>query len=216
MSASYLDGESVSTYGHFGETRLVRFGASFGRRLWDFSYLTASYGYRARLDQRTGRWQKDGTFEIKEDHNRHAIDLLYGWNSEDDIYFPTQGSSFHTGFGWNFGSDDERNEFHLQFRKTWALGGGFVSLKVGGDPSPEYRQTLGGSQFLTTSYARPIAPGEFARRGRWYIEAGYDEPGFKEGGQAIYEFGVKLGIRLETQTLGLVDLYVLGTRDPQR
>ena len=213
VTASYVDSEVTTRYGNFGENTMLRFGTTLGRRLWDFSYLSVNYGYRARLEQRSGLWQDDGTFEIKDNQNRHAIDVLYGWNSEDDIYFPTRGSSFQTGFGWNTGSDDPDNEFHLQFRKTWALRDGFVSLALGGDPSPEYRQTLSESQFLAVTYAQPVTPGDFVRRGRWYIEAGNGHSGYREGGQRINEFGLKVGIRLETSTLGLIDLYVLGTRD---
>lgn len=216
LSVHYVDGEASSRYGNFSENTALRFGATLGRRLWDFSYLSIGYGYRSGLEQRSGRWQKDGTFELKDLHNRHAIDVLYGWNSEDDLYFPTQGSSFHTGFGWNTGSDDPENEFHLQFRKTWALRDSFLSFKIGGDPSPEYRQTLSESQALAITYAHPVAPGDFVRRGRWYVEAGYDSAGYREGGEAVTEFGLKLGIRLETSTLGLIDLYILGTEDPSR
>lgn len=216
VGASYSDGEVSTRYGNYASVTMLRLGATLGRRIWDFSYLTFGYGYRARLDVQSGRWQRDGTFELDDENSRHAIDVLYGWNSEDDLYFPTHGSSFHTGFGWNFGDGDEDNELHLQFRKTWALGDGFVSLKLAGDPTPEYRQTFSESQFLTVSYARPVAPGDFVRRGRWYIETGYSDPGFAQGGVSIQEFGLKLGIRLETQTLGLIDLYVLGTEDSNR
>lgn len=216
VTASYHDAEVGTRDGNFGENTMLRFGATLGRRLWDFSYLSIGYGYRARLDQRTARWQDDGTYEIKDYNNRHAFDVLYGWNSEDDIYFPTQGSSFQTGFGWNTGTDDPDNEFHLQFRKTWALGGGFVSLKLGGDPSPEYRQTFSESQFLTAAYARPLPPGDLIQRGRWYVEVGNSHAGYREGGQLINEFGLKIGVRLETSTLGLIDLYVLGSLDEHR
>lgn len=216
VTASYVDAELGTRDDNFGENTMLRFGATLGRRLWDFSYLSIGYGYRARLEQRSGRWQKDGTFELKENRNRHAFDVLYGWNSEDDIYFPTQGSSFHTGFGWDAGTDDPNNEFHLQFRKTWALGDGFVSIKLGGDPSPEYRQTFSESQFLTASYARPLAAGDFIQRGRWYIEVGNSHAGYRESGQLINEFGLKVGIRLETSTLGLIDLYVMGSEDRDR
>lgn len=216
VSASYVDSEGESRYGNFGEATVLRFGATLGRRLWDFSYLTVGYGYRARLELRGGSWQKNGTFDLDEDHNRHAIDVLYGWNTEDDLYFPTHGSSFHTGFGWNFGTPEESNEFHLQFRKTWALGNGFVSVKIGGDPSPEYRQALNESQFLTASYARPMAAGDLVGRGRWYIETGYNNAGYRQGSEKVYELGVKVGVRLETSTLGLIDLYILGTEDPNR
>lgn len=213
VTATYVDGEVTTRYGNFGENTVLRFGATLGRRFWDFSYLSINYGYRARLEQRTGRWQDNGTFAIRDNQNRHTFDVLYGWNSEDDIYFPTQGSSFQTGFGWNTGSDDQDNEFHLQFRKTWALRDGFVSLKIGGDPNPEYRQTLSESQFLAVTYAQPVTPGDFVRRGRWYIEADNGHAGYREGGQRINEFGLKAGVRLETSTFGLIDLYVLGTRD---
>ncbi len=216
VTASYVDAEVGTRDGNFGENTMLRFGATLGRRLWDFSYLSIGYGYRARLEQRTGRWQKDGTFELKENRNRHAVDVLYGWNSEDDIYFPTQGSSFQTGFGWNSGTDDPDNEFHLQFRKTWPLVGGFVSVKLGGDPSPEYRQTFSESQFLSVAYARALPPSDFIQRGRWYVEAGNSHAGYREGGQLINELGLKVGIRLETSTLGLIDLYVLGSWDEDR
>ncbi|MET0535825.1 MAG: BamA/TamA family outer membrane protein, partial [Steroidobacter sp.] len=216
VGASYVDGDIVTRDGNFGSVTVLRLGASLGRRIWDFSYLTLGYGYRAKLDLQSARWQRDGTFEFKDEHSRHAIDVLYGWNSEDDLYFPTHGSSFHTGFGWNFGDDEPDNEFHLQFRKTWALADGFVSLKLGGDPSPEYRQTFSESQLVSVSYAQPVATGDFVRRGRWYIDAGYNSAGFAQGGRALHEFGIKLGLRLETQTLGLIDLYVLGTEDTNR
>jgi outer membrane protein assembly factor BamA len=216
VTARYVDAEVSTRDDNFADNTMLRFGATLGRRLWDFSYLSIGYGYRPRLDQRTGRWQRDGTFEIKEYHNRHALDVLYGWNSEDDIYFPTQGSSFETGFGWMVGSHETDNEFHLQFRKTWAVGGGFVSLKLGGDPSPEYRQTFSESQLLAASYARPLDAGDFIQRGRWYVEVGNSRAGYRENGQLIDEYGLKVGIRLETSTLGLIDLYVLGSRDANR
>lgn len=216
VTASYVEGKGKSRYGNFADNTMLRFGTTLGRRLWDFSYVSIGYGYRARLEQFRGGWQSDGTFEFKDERNRHAFDVLYGWNSEDDIYFPTRGSSFQTGIGWNTGSDDPSSELDLQFRKTWPALDGYVSLKVGGDPSPEYRQTFNESQLLTVSYARPVAPGDLVRRGRWYVEAGYNGAGYKEGGRVINELGLKVGIRLETSTLGLIDLYILGTEDPAR
>jgi hypothetical protein len=214
---NYTDEDVGTREGNFGEANVLRFGATLGRRLWDFSYVLVGYGYRARLDVRSGSWQNDGTFEFHEERNRHVIDVLYGWNSEDDLYFPTRGSSFHIGGGWDLGEDDGGGEqFHLQFRKTWRVGNGFASLKLAGDPSPEYRQTFDESQFLAGTYARPIAPSSNIRRGRWYVEAGYNSAGFDSDGKPIQEFGLKLGIRVETDSLGLIDLYVLGTRDPNR
>ncbi len=109
-------------------------------------------------DIRSGSWQNDGTFEFHEERNRHVVDVLYGWNSEDDLYFPTRGSSFHIGGGWGLDDRDHRDQFHLQFRKTWRIGDGFASFKLAGDPSPEYRETFSENQFLVGAYARPLAP----------------------------------------------------------
>lgn len=214
-SVRYLNSSTEDQYGNFGEAELLRFGVNFGRRLWDFSYVWAGYGYRTKLDVRSGRWQSDGSFELDDDSdNHHAVDVIYGWNSEDDFFFPTRGSSFHVGFGWNFGSNDEDNEFHLQFRKTWATDAGSLwTLKVGGEPTSEYRTSFSENQAYSFSYARPFAHPD-VRRGRWYIEPGYNGGGYAPGGHEIYEWGLKIGVRLETRTFGLVDLYLIGTFDP--
>jgi outer membrane protein assembly factor BamA len=213
-SVRYLDSSVEDRYGSFGEAELLRLGANVGRRLWDFSYVWVGYGYRPKLDVRSGRWQSDGTFELDEDENPHAVDVIYGWNSEDDLFFPTRGSSFHIGFGWNFGSDDPGNEFHFQFRKTWATESGSLwTLKIGGEPSSEYRTSFGENQLLSFSYARPFAHPD-VRRGRWYVEPGYSERGFAPSGDRIVEIGLKVGVRLETRAFGLVDLYLIGTFDP--
>lgn len=212
----YVDSDVETRFGNFGEAQVLRFGATLGRRLWDFSYLMVGYGYRPHADIRSGSWQNDGTFEFHEERNRHVIDVLYGWNSEDDLYFPTRGSSFHIGGGWGLDDRDRNEEFHLQFRKTWRVGDGFASFKLAGDPSPEYRETFSESQFLVGAYARPLAPSDNIKRGRWYVEAGYNGAGFDSGGKPIQEFGLKLGVRVETESFGLIDLYVLGTRDINR
>lgn len=209
----YVDSDTETRYGNFGEAQVLRFGATLGRRLGDFSYLMVGYGYRPQADIRSGSWQNDGTFEFHEERNRHVVDILYGWNSEDDLYFPTRGSSFHIGGGWGLDDRDHHDELHLQFRKTWRVGDGFAAIKLAGDPSPEYRETFSESQFLVGSYARPLAPSEIVKRGRWYVEAGYNAAGFDSGGKPIQEFGLKWGVRVETDSFGLIDLYVLGSRD---
>lgn len=212
----YGDGNFEDRYGNVAESEVLSFGVSLGRRLWDFSYLIVGYGYRAHIDQRSGRWQDDGTFEIREERNPHVFDVLYGWNSEDDLYFPTRGSSFHIGGAWDPGSEDDSDAVFLQFRKTWRVGDGFASLKLGGDAGNEYRQTFSEGQLLSVSYARAIAPTDNLRRGRWYVEGGISTPGYDSTGASIQEHGLKLGIRLDTESFGLIDLYLLGSWDPNR
>lgn len=216
-SVFYVDAQGEDDYGSYGETERTRIGVTVGRRVWDFSYVTIGYGYQASLESRSGRWQRDGTFEIRDHSNRHAIDMIYGWNSEDDFYFPTRGSAFHIGFGWDFGTDDEENELHAQFRKTWSTGGnGLWAIKIGGEPTSELRQSFNEGQLFSVMYARPIAiEGGSAGtgRGRWYIEPGISPAGFAPGGRRIVEVGLKAGVRLEIASFGLIDLYVIGSTE---
>ena len=213
---SYVDAEVGTRYGNFNETNVFRFGATIGRRLWDFSYLMVGYAYRARNDQLNGHWDDDGNFVIERERNRHVIDFVYGWNSEDDLYFPTRGSSFHIGGGWDFGTVDDSDDFYLQFRKTWRLGNGYASIKLMGEPNHEYRQTFSEGQLLAAAYAYPFAPSSTMRRGRWYVEGGYSFWGYDSAGHSIREHGLKLGVRLDTESLGLIDLYLFGSWDPAR
>jgi outer membrane protein assembly factor BamA len=215
LSAKYFDSEFKDRYNNFDDATIVTLGAAVGSRLWDFSYLTFDYGYLVRLDEHWGFWQPDGSFKLDSARNRHAVNVNYGWNSEDDFYFPTKGSSFRTGVGLSLGSSQTAS-VHYSFRKTWSLGDGFVSIKLGENPSSDYRQNLTENQLLTTSYGRAVRPGDFVQRGRWYIEAGFSPRGYKENGRSVDEFGLKVGVRLETSTLGLVDLYLLGTEEPGR
>ena len=213
-SASYVDSEFDTDYGAFSRADVFRVGVTLGRRLWDFSYVTVGYAFRPRLHQVSGTWQRSGEFEVDEEANRHVMDFIYGWSSEDDLYFPTRGSSFHIGGGFDFRSgEDGYDEFHLQFRKTWRMERGFLTFKVGGDPSPEYRQSFNESQLVSLSYSRPLDHLSGVRRGRWYIEPGYSSPGHRPEGQAIEEVGLKIGVRLETDAFGLVDLYMMGSAD---
>jgi len=212
---SYIDAE-VGGNGNFSDDNVLRIGATVGRRIWDFSYLLVGYSYRALNDQRSGHWREDGSFEIEVERNRHVIDFMYGWNSEDDLYFPTRGSSFHIGFGWDFGARDDSDDFYVQFRKTWQVGNGYASFLLSGAPSHEYRQTFNEGQLLGASYAYPIEPSGNIKRGRWYVEGGYSSAGYDSAGHSLREHGVKLGLRLDTESLGLLDLYLFGSWDPSR
>lgn len=213
-SASYIDVTTEGEYGDFLDAEVLRFGFAVGRRLWDFSYLTVGYGFRPRLHVQSGHWNDDGIFELDEETSRHVMDFIYGWNSEDDLYFPTRGSTFHIGGGFDFGGDDDYDILLLQFRKTWQTENGFWTLKVGGDPSPEYRQSFSESQVLAISYARALAPNDSLKRGRWYIEPGFNGAGNDPNGDSRYELGLKIGVRLETEAFGLIELYVIGSANP--
>lgn len=214
--ASWVNARRRDIYGNFSDFEGAEFDLRIGRRFGDFSYFTAGITYRPD-DWVFGEWDSSaGDFDITVKDEDHGLNLVYGWNSEDDLYFPTQGSTFHIGAGWDYGSGSPANRSHLQFRKTWQLHDGFVSVQLGGSPSPEYRVTFDESQLLSVSYGRALQPSDNLKRGRWYIEPGAGVAGYTPAGERIYEVGLKAGLRLDTTAFGIVELYLLGGWDPQR
>jgi outer membrane protein assembly factor BamA len=187
------------------------FDVTIGRRIFDFSYVSLFYRYNplidfeARLigtDQRTG-----GSF-----HN-HALVANFGWNSEDDPYFPTRGSRASLHWIW---STTLVGDMVTEggFRKTWTTSGGTSwSVQISDTPGTEYRGRVDEHFEWSGGFARPIArsaDGE-VRRGRWYVEAGYSPQGHTELNERRREFGLKVGVRLDTRSFGMVDLYVIGS-----
>jgi hypothetical protein len=193
-------------FGNFSNYDSRSFDVRVGRRFADFSYLTIGVSNRADLSWTWGRWESDGSFATKDARPQPTRpNIAYGWSSEDDLHFPTHGSSFHVAAG---GGDSP-----VQFRVTWPLDRAFLTLKLGGDPSPEYRRSFNESQVLALTYARPVTPGDNIQRGRWYVEPGFAFIGYSSSGNSFYEYGLKAGFRADTRLFGLVDLYVIGRRD---
>jgi outer membrane protein assembly factor BamA len=209
VAASLIRRRYQDIYGNFNNLDAAQFDLKVGRRFADFSYLTIGWRTRPNLDWSWGRWDSGGAFEARDAHpHRWMPSIAYGWNSEDDLNFPTQGSTLQIAAGGDYQG--------LQFRKTWPMLGGWGTLKFGGDPSPEYRSSFSESQLLAFTYARPVAAGDNIQRGRWYVEPGLGFVGYSPGGVSVYEYGLKAGFRANTRLFGLVDLYVLGRVDSYR
>ncbi len=207
-------GDYIDQYGNFASLDTLQLDLAAGWRFADFSYLTSGFTYRPGLTLSTGRWLRDGTFETDNgDDLDYSFNLTYGWNSEDDLLFPTQGSTFTFGTSVDLGNITGIRIGPIQFRKTWSWLDAYWTLKVGGDPNPEYHITISENQLFSVTYARPVQPGDNVRRGRWYIEPGFGLPGFTNEGEHIYEAGLKVGYRAETRAFGVIDLYFLGSAD---
>jgi hypothetical protein len=212
LGASWNKFDFEDQYGNFAHTEALDLGATAGWRFADFSYLTAGVSYRPDIELSSGRWLRDGTFEVRDERNLdYWFGLAYGWNSEDDLLFPTQGSTLEVSASLVHGDATEYG-FGAQFRKTWSWLGAYWTLKLGGDPSPEYRFSISETQPLAVTYARPIEAGDNVRRGRWYIEPGYFQPVWT-GERHVYEAGLKVGFRADTKAFGYVDLYLMGSVD---
>jgi outer membrane protein assembly factor BamA len=216
--ASWRKRRYEDVYGNFGALDAAQFEVSLGRRIADFSYFTISVTFRPDNNWIAGRYRSDGSFVITtpESYSKRASKLTYGWSTEDDLHFPTQGSTLQITAGGDYEPSSPIGRSHFQFRKTWPLSGAYWTIKVGGDPSPEYRTSFGESQLLALSYARPVARGDEIQRGRWYIEPGFALKGYTSSGALFYEYGVKAGFRADTRTFGLIDLYLIGTKDATR
>lgn len=200
------------SFTHFEGPQLA---GSVGWRFADFSYLTLGTAWRPGVERAYGLYHGDGSFEVRDDSeaNENTVGFSYGWNSEDDLHFPTRGSTFQFGLNHAVGSAEQQTYVYLQFRKTWQATGGYWSAAFGGEPANEYRESFNESQSLSLTYARQIEPGGTILRGRWYIEPGFDFGFRTPEGDTRYGLGLKIGIRADTRHFGVVHLYILGSTD---
>jgi hypothetical protein len=191
----------------------VGFDLALGRRIFDFSYVSLFYRYNALVDVEQTRRQPDGSIaRASESFDNHAAGVSYGWNSEDDPYFPTRGSRAALTWFWASTAHDMITDGGL--RKTWTTANGTSwTFQVADTPGTEYRGTIDEHFEWTGGFARSIAgsDGGDVRRGRWYVQAGYSPQGHSLRGERQKEYGLKIGIRLETRSFGIAEFYVLGS-----
>jgi len=212
-SAAWRKDDYEDQYGNYAHLETPQLNVTMGWRFADFSYLSSGLSYRPGIELSTGQWLRDQTFETDDEEDLElSLRLDYGWSSEDDLLFPTQGSTLQIGMS----TDQRITGVHvgpLQFRKTWSWLDSYWTLKIGGDPNPEYHVQISENQLFAVTFARPVKAGDDVRRGRWYIEPGYGMRGWTNDGRHINEAGVKIGYRADTRSFGYVDLYLIGTKD---
>ncbi|MGE0528175.1 MAG: BamA/TamA family outer membrane protein, partial [Bdellovibrionales bacterium] len=205
------DGDSYST-------EQLGVDLSLGRRIWDFSYVMAGYQHRPISEITDHIVGPDWAIETRSDAHERVYHLGYGWNSEDDAYFPTRGSRFNTTLTWS-SSDHHSVLFKtgLAYRTTWSTAKGTVwTFQFGGTPRTEYRPSLDEDLAVSLAYARPLAASDALggiERGRWYIEPGFYSLGYSSYQGVAADAGLKAGVRLESQSLGIIDLYAIATSD---
>lgn len=190
---------------------------TIGRRIWDYSYIALGYRYNWDSQSTTYVCNRDGTCAFDDVSRKHITALTYGWNSEDDPYFPTQGSQLSVGVQVKLGSHEpgqgERATGTFGFRKTWRTGAGsLLTFNAGGTPRDEYRASFDENLTIGFTYARPIAAleGLGIRRGRWYVQVGLDRLDvYTDPSEVFTRPGAKAGVRLDTTSFGIVDLYIM-------
>jgi outer membrane protein assembly factor BamA len=199
-------------YDAYDKTDQFDIDLSVGRRLFDYSYVTA--GYLERLISRSVSQSRgtSGIFSTNSNpNNNKGWALGYGWNSEDDPYFPTHGSRLSSSFGASFAS--------VRFRKTWSIDPESTwSVQLGGTPGTQYRASLDENQDFSIGYQHRISASDRLggiNRGRWYVDPGLSYYGDIAYGKRLWELGLKVGVRLDTKLFGLVDLYVIASSSEQ-
>jgi outer membrane translocation and assembly module TamA len=203
--------------GNFGDFDAAQFSLGVGRRFGDFSYVMLELSHHPSSDWSYGWWNSDPVFQIAEHHGRGTkATLVYGWSTEDDQYFPTQGSALQLAVRRDFGANVPDRYSFLRFRKTWPMVGGYGSFKFGGEPTSEYRTTFAPGQLLSFVYSHPITPGDSIERGRWYVEPGITGLSTSSLGGTRIGYGLKAGFRAETRQFGLIEFYVIGIAESVR
>jgi outer membrane protein assembly factor BamA len=188
---------------------------SFGRRFGSFSYATVGYRYLFNSEADSGYLNPtsrhkylafDGNLTTLTESSSRVLLLTYGRNSEDDAAFPTRGWMFHLYDDW--GTADHVHFAGAEARVTWRSGSSsFWTLQT--RPFNDFNAPFDDDLGTSATYSRTINPSGFfgsIQRGRWYVGPGLTVIRHNE-----FEFGVKAGIRLETRSLGLVNLYVIGS-----
>jgi outer membrane protein assembly factor BamA len=199
-------------YDAYDKTDQFDIDLSVGRRLFDYSYVTVGYLERlisVSVSQSRGT---SGIFSTNSNpNNNKGWAIGYGWNSEDDPYFPTHGSRLSSSFGESFAS--------VRFRKTWSIDPESTwSVQLGGTPGTQYRASLDENQDFSIGYQRRISASDHLggiNRGRWYVDPGLSYYGDIAYGKRLWELGLKVGVRLDTKIFGLVDLYVIASSSEQ-
>ncbi len=214
--AEYEKSSFNSSYYNYKQEQ-VGLDLHFGRRFNNFSYFTVGYQNRP-VTTRESKYKDfpypspGSVYEYSSTGYRSNVIVTTGWNSEDDPYFATRGDRAHWAMRWSSDGGSGLLENSLRvgvaYRRTWKTSGGSIwYYNIGGAPRNEFRPNLDEQMDISFGYARDFGKSDFLggiNRGRWYIEPGLPRSysTFDHG-----SIGVKTGLRLDTELLGIVDIY---------
>jgi outer membrane protein assembly factor BamA len=186
---------------------------AIGRRIFNFSYVTLGYQALPLSTFYHRSLYANGLYNVDTTVPRGIVFADYGWNSEDDPYFPTRGSRLNIHDGY-----DPKERFHyfdIGYRKTWKIGtDSTFALKFGVAPGSQYRSSLDEGLLYAFTYARNLSvqgSSGAIQRGRWYVEPGIGPAGIRQDGTQQTEYGLKVGVLLETKTFGLINIFAIGS-----
>jgi surface antigen Omp85-like protein len=231
LIAGVADNESTlaTRYGDEFRGEATHLSLSLGRRIGDFSYLALRYGYFHTGHAFSSINRPDGSIDIDDVTFSRSLVVDYGWNSEDDPYFPTQGGRFNASLGFtpldsHFSTDPEKNGdtgtaigLGFGYRHTWSFAPQRFWTFAFGAPGTESRSDLDEGFLFSFGHARSLPTGGMwsgVRRGRWYVEGGWNWLGLGEG-REVQEAGIEVGLRLNTKSFGMVELSLRATTETE-
>jgi outer membrane protein assembly factor BamA len=198
---AYLDGTFARRNGDNQFREQLSYDVTFGRRLWDFSYFTVGYQHRPIIEVNSNLRQDDGHFEQVDTVRDGVVALGFGWNSEDDPYFPTRGSRLNVSVI----TDDphSNNKSTVFYRHNWRWGRTVWSAHY------ERKDIFG------IGVARPLGlqlDEGAVRRARWFSGLIGEPNGFNAEGSKIHSLGLNAGVLLETRSFGIVQFQLSYSR----
>jgi outer membrane protein assembly factor BamA len=208
VGASYLNGALTQRDGdrfeHFFREQ-VSYDVTLGRRLWDFSYVTLGYQHRPVINVPSNARQDDEHFETVDTPRNGAMALGFGWNSEDDPYFPTRGSRLDVSVIAPTALARSTTAF---YRHNWRWARTVWTAYYQSD------------DIVGIGFARPIAPSfraDAPRRGRWFSGVSFGgfsiAPNvFDDRGPQGRNVGLNAGVLLETRAFGIVQFQLSYSR----
>jgi outer membrane protein assembly factor BamA len=202
---SYRYAQYTFSNDDFFDERLWAANFEIGRRVGAFGYVAAGYEYRpvaevtCRINEKLPSISTTQVSITTQDTAHGTPTAALGWNGDDPV-FPTGGLQFNAQYARDISGC---GNVAAEARYTYAVGpGDYVSL-VG-----QYPWSAG------VEYAHDIATAinaDEVRRARWYVEPGIWSLGYSSDQVLASGAGVRGGIRLETKSLGTVDLFLYVT-----
>jgi hypothetical protein len=190
---SYRSAQYDFTNSEFFEEHMWTTDLEVGSRVGAFGYAAIGYEYRPVADVVC---RLNSGFSVDTAHGTPTAAL--GWNG-DDPTFPTGGLELNARYARDASGCGNVDS---DARYTWPVGhGSYLSLHA------QYPWGAG------IEFAHDLSSeiGADVRRARWYVEPGFWSIGYSSNQELAGGVGLRAGLRLDTKTLGTVDLFLYVT-----
>ena len=209
-NALYLDAAYAYDNGDRYDTQLTAFNLAIGRRFGANSFVTLAYRNLPSVSVADRFQDGSGGYTLITGTPRNAVQVSFGYITEDDANFPTRGwvTQIFLGRDVTGGLLFAGGEV----RGTWSLGSAsFLTLQLHREPNIELRASYldEPSASLVYSHSLSLPASSEVQRARWYIGPGLSWYGFDVRGSRLYEAGVRAGVRFETKSFGIVNFYAV-------